>query len=100
MKNEFGNKARKLREVLGISQRQCAFKIGITPTYLSKIERGEFQPPSEDIIKKMAEIFNYDSDELLSYADKVDSDLVAIIKENPKKYGALLRKRKNNQDES
>jgi transcriptional regulator with XRE-family HTH domain len=89
----FGEKIRTLREAKGISQRQLAMQLDITPTYMSKIERGEFQPPSEEVIKKMAKFLNYDSDLLLSLADKVDSELLKIIKGDPEKYCALLRKR-------
>lgn len=38
------------------SLRGVASKIGISPTFLSKIERGE-QPPSEKTIRKLAEVF-------------------------------------------
>lgn len=88
---EFGNLIKKLREDKGYSQRQFALLIDITPTYLSKIERAEFNPPSEEVIKKMAEKLDYDADKLLSYADKVDDDLLKIIKSNPEKYANILR---------
>jgi flagellar biosynthesis/type III secretory pathway M-ring protein FliF/YscJ len=39
----------------------------------------------------MANLLGVDSDKLLSYADKVDSDLLNIIKNEPTKYAALLR---------
>ncbi|MHB8456027.1 MAG: helix-turn-helix domain-containing protein [Acidiferrobacterales bacterium] len=31
-------------------------KIGISPTYLSKCERDEFPPPSEDRVREIAKI--------------------------------------------
>ena len=31
-----------------------AKKIGVSPAYLSKIERGDFDPPAEDKIRKIA----------------------------------------------
>jgi hypothetical protein len=34
------------------------------PTYLSKVERDEFPPPAEDKVRKIAEIFGCDTDEL------------------------------------
>ncbi len=89
---KFGNLIKELREKKDISQRQFAILLDITPTYLSKIERGEFSPPSEDVIKRMAEKLDYDADKLLSYADKVDAELLNIIKSDPHKYGVLLRK--------
>lgn len=91
-KQEFGDIIKELREEQGISQRQFAIKLNITPTYLSKIERGEFPPPSEEVIKKMADLLNYDINDLLAYADKVDSELLAIIQSSPQKYAGLLRK--------
>lgn len=87
----FGERIKELREKHGISQRKFALALNITPTYMSKIERGEFPPPSEAVIKRMADMLHVDSDELLSYADKVDSELLSIIKGEPTKYAALLR---------
>ena len=92
---EFGERIKMLREKKAISQRQFAISLDITPTYLSKIERGEFQPPSEAIIKKMADFLGVDSDILLSYAGKVDSKLLEIIKQDPEKFGGLLRRQAN-----
>ncbi|MEQ1704782.1 MAG: helix-turn-helix transcriptional regulator [Rickettsiales bacterium] len=91
-KQEFGDIIKVLREEHEISQRQFAMKLDITPTYLSKIERGEFPPPSEEVIKRMAHLLDYDTDELLAYADKVDSELLAIIQSAPQRYAGLLRK--------
>jgi transcriptional regulator with XRE-family HTH domain len=58
-----------------------AKKIGVSPTYLSKIERDEFPPPAEDKVKKMAEILGRDQDELLALAGRVASDLTEIIRD-------------------
>jgi|CXWL01.1.fsa_nt_gi transcriptional regulator with XRE-family HTH domain len=94
MKTEqtFGGIIGSMREEKGYSQRQFAIQLDITPTYLSKIERGEFQPPSEEVIKKMAQLLDYNSDLLLAHAKKVDSELLAIIQNSPQKYAGLLRK--------
>ena len=92
-KIDFGEKIKRLREDRNFSQRQFALQLDITPTYMSKIERGELPPPSEEVVKKMAQLLGCNSDELLADADKVDSDLLAIIKDNPKAVAALLRKR-------
>ncbi|MFO0388542.1 MAG: helix-turn-helix domain-containing protein [Alphaproteobacteria bacterium] len=91
-KKSFGDIIKDLREDKGYSQRQFALALDITPTYMSKIERGEFPPPSEDVIKKMAQLLEHNSDDLLAYADKVDSELLAIIQQSPQKYAGLLRK--------
>ena len=65
--------------------------IGVSPTYLSKIERDEFPPPAEDKIMAIAEILNLDADELLALAGKISSDLTKIIKERPHEFAQLLR---------
>ena len=51
----YGKKVRAKRESMQISLRDFAKKIEISPTYLSKIERGEFPPPTEDRIVFIAE---------------------------------------------
>jgi hypothetical protein len=58
---------------------------------MSKIERDELQPPSEAVVKHMSVLLHVNQDELLSYADKVDSELLNIIKGEPTKYATLLR---------
>ena len=77
----FGATIRALREAQQISLRKFADKVGISPTYLSKIERDEFPPPGEETVKKFAEALNQDTDELLALAGKVSSDLPAIIQQ-------------------
>jgi len=65
--------------------------IGISPTYLSKVERGEMPPPSERQVIALADILGQDKDVFLGIAGRIPSDLPAIIQRNPGKYAALLR---------
>ena len=88
--SHFGSIVRQMREGK-YSQRKLAELLNITPTYLSKIERGEFKPPSEDVIKRIANIFDVNSDELLASADKVDSELIENIKQSPVYWGRIIR---------
>jgi transcriptional regulator with XRE-family HTH domain len=53
--------------------RETAKKIGVSPTYLSKIERGDFDPPAEDKVRRIAEIIGRDADELLALARRVSA---------------------------
>ena len=87
----FGAYVRQEREGREIGLREMAKKIGVSPTYLSKVERDEFSPPAEDKVRKIAEIFSIDVDELLALAGKVSSDLSEIIREHPRELAALLR---------
>jgi len=63
---------RKLREERGYLIRQMAALLDIDPTILSKMERGERPFKKENIIK-VAEVCNFDKEELLTMwlADKI-----------------------------
>lgn len=93
----FGQKIRELREAKlqedarRFTLRQFAVAVGISPTFLSKVERGEFDPPAADKIIKMAELLGVNADELLALANKVDPELEKIIKEQPQALPDLLR---------
>ena len=56
---KFGALVRREREAKEIGLREMAKKIGVSPTYLSKIERGDFDPPAEDKVRRIAEIIGH-----------------------------------------
>ena len=87
----FGATIRELREERGIGLRQFARMIGVSATYLSKIERGEMPPPAEDRVKEIARLLDQDADELLALAGKVASDLNEIIRNHPREMASFLR---------
>ena len=80
------------------SLRKTADRVGIQPSYLSKIERGELPPPGEEVICKLAADLGLDADVLLAMAGKVSSELQAVIRHRPELFGALLRELKNAPD--
>ena len=80
------------------SLRQVAARVGIEPAYLSKIERGVFPPPSEDVIIKLADALKEDRDVLLALAGKLSSDLQQIIMHRPRLFADLLRQLKQAPD--
>src|SRR6187397_2010252 len=80
---KFGHLVRRERIAKEIGLREMAKMIGVSPTYLSKVERDEFAPPAEDKVKTIAKILDQDADELLALAGKVASDVTDIIKKNP-----------------
>lgn len=75
-----------------------AGRMGIQPTYLSKIERGEFDPPSEQTIRAIAAELGEDVDLLLAMGGKVSSDLQEIIRKRPQVFASLLRELKQAPD--
>jgi transcriptional regulator with XRE-family HTH domain len=88
---KFGAFVRREREAREIGLREMSKMIGVSPTYLSKVERDEFPPPAEDKVKAIAKIINCDADDLLARAGRVSSDLSDIIKRHPVELAALLR---------
>lgn len=93
---EFGRRIRQLREAKKkddprFSLRKFAEAVGFSPTFLSKVETGEFAPPAPERIKKMAELLGVDADELLALANKMDPDLKEIIQDQPKAMADFLR---------
>jgi transcriptional regulator with XRE-family HTH domain len=88
---KFGAFVRRQREAREMGLREMAKMIGVSPTYLSKVERDEFPPPAEDKVRKIAAIIGSNVDELLARAGRVSSDLSEIIKEHPREIAALLR---------
>jgi HTH-type transcriptional regulator, competence development regulator len=92
----FGARIRELRLAKVKSDpnfilRRFAEAVDLSPTFISKMERGDFDPPRAEKVKKMAELLDVSADELLALANKVDPDLETIIKEQPSTVPDLLR---------
>lgn len=90
-KEKFGAFIRREREVKELGLREMAKMIEVSPTYLSKCERDEFPPPTEDRVRKIAKIIGCDVDDLLARAGRVSTDISDIIKRHPVELTALLR---------
>ena len=59
----FGKKVRELRKIRGISQKQMAKKLAISPAYLSALEHGHRGRPSWALIQQIISFFNIIWDE-------------------------------------
>ena len=59
----FGEKVRELRKERGISQKQMAKKLAISPAYLSALEHGHRGRPSWPLIQQIISFFNIIWDE-------------------------------------
>ena len=99
----FGEYIRQQREALRESDRrysvrQVAARVGIEPSYLSKIERGQQPPPSEETTRKLADDLDENADVLLAMAGKVSGDLREVIIRRPQLFAELLRQLKDTPD--
>ena len=100
MKNIFGKYIREKRELLrendrSYSLRKVAGAIQVQPSYLSKIERGDEAPPSEEKIVLLANVLGEDPDVLLALAGKVSTDLKETIRKRPQLFSRLIREIKD-----
>ena len=106
MSNTLGTYLRKcrtekqLREGNTFSLRQLAGRIGVEPSYLSKIERGLEPRPSEKTTRALALELGEDPDLLLAMAGKVSRDLQDIICKRPRIFAQLIRELKNMPDKA
>ena len=103
MSSIFGDYVRQRRETLrttdrSFSVRQVAARIGVEPSYLSKVERGQEPPPSEQTVAALARELSEDPDVLLALAGKVSSDLMEIIRSRPQLFSQLIRQLKDMPD--
>jgi transcriptional regulator with XRE-family HTH domain len=79
---KFGERVRELRHQRSLTQRQLASRLGVTFTYLSKVENGHLghgDYPSEKFILKLAEALEADEEELLLLADKVPESILRRV---------------------
>lgn len=100
MSKTFGTYIRKRRSELqgkspDFSVRRLARRIGVEPSYLSKVERDETPPPSEAKIMALAEALGEDPDMLLAMAGKVSTELQAVIRARPQLFAQLIRELKS-----
>ncbi|MFW5971533.1 MAG: helix-turn-helix domain-containing protein [Desulfovermiculus sp.] len=103
MKKTLGEFLRSCREKHRISDkayslRQVAQRIGIEPSYLSKVERGENVSLSEEKLILLARDLGQDPDVVLALSGRVSSDLQEVIRKRPVLFARLLRELKNAPD--
>ena len=89
---QFGKRVHTLREARQFTQRVLAERVGVSVSYISKVENerlhfGDY--PSEKFIHKLAAELETDEDELLLLADKVPSAIRKRIRERPDAFRAF-----------
>ncbi len=91
---QFGERVRDLRKSKNLTQRQLASRLGVSFSYISKVENerldfGDY--PSEKFIHKLAHELDADEDELLMLADKVPAGIRKRIRERPEAFRRLAQ---------
>lgn len=90
----------RAHEDASYSLRQVAARCGITPAYLSRVERGEVAPPGEETLVRLARDLGEDPDVVLAMAGKISADLRAVILARPQLFAELIRQLKQMPDSS
>jgi len=85
----FGSVVRELRVAQDLGLREMAGKIGISPAYLSRIERNKERPPKPEIIKALAKELATDPDILFRHSTSTDPDVTSYLHEEPEVMGLL-----------
>lgn len=97
-KKTFGEVLREAREGR-FSIRKFAELTGVSPTYLSQVEKGNVAAPTAERVKVMAELLEANADEWTALAGRVPDDLPAIIQSHPIEMPALIREANDLSDE-
>lgn len=63
--NQLGQKIKKLRQKLGLSQDDFARKADVPYTTLTKVETGVIKKPSVFVVSKIAKALNVDIEDLI-----------------------------------
>lgn len=78
----FGEHIRRLRTEQKLSLRSCAKKVGVSPSYLSRVEHGE-EKASTYLIRKLAVPLGVDFEKLMVLAGRVSEETLDVIKSDP-----------------
>ena len=78
----FGQRIKELRNSLGISLKSLSAKLKIDRAYLSRVEAGKV-PPSDGLISRLADVLDYDRDELFLLAGRIPDSLMKEVYKNP-----------------
>jgi len=88
----FGEVLRDLRGRSGIGIKRLAPELGISYSYLSKLEANQIRP-SPELVERVANYFAYDQDQLLLAANRIPTDIRAILRDHPQEALEFLRAR-------
>jgi transcriptional regulator with XRE-family HTH domain len=71
----FGDVVRARRTALMISLNDMAERLGISPGYWSRVERGIDGPPSDELVERVAAILGIPMDELFIESQRLPPDM-------------------------
>ncbi|WP_345319407.1 helix-turn-helix transcriptional regulator [Novipirellula rosea] len=88
----FGTKLRELRHAKGLTLRTLADRVGVSFTYLSKIENVKLESghaPSEQLIQVLSKELDGNERELMLLANKIPKTIRRRLNERPDAFAVL-----------
>ena len=85
MGGSFGETIREMRTAQEMGLRAAAERLGISPAYLSRVERGKERPPKPELVKRMAALLGGDPDLLFRLAESTDPELAEYLHHRPER---------------
>ena len=79
MNVNIGDNIRNIRKRLDLSQLALAQKVGISDSYLSKIEKGNIETPGRELIANIAGALNVSVGELFGEVARVTTRLIPLL---------------------
>jgi transcriptional regulator with XRE-family HTH domain len=96
-REKLGERIKRVRQERQLGLRETATKVGISATYLSRIETcQEASPPAEKVIRGLADLLQDKFDELMQLAGRVPEDVEDVIKGDPDMPAFLRTAREKN----
>jgi len=84
-REKLGHRLKRVRIARDLSLRETAAKVGVSPTYLSRVENClDPSPPTEKTLRALADVLGDDFDELMQLAGRVPQDVASVIKRDPR----------------
>lgn len=85
-----GERVKRERMALGLTQRELADAVGVGVPHISKVEAGR-ENPSDELLRRLADVFKIDPEELLLVARRIPENLAEDLAESPAAALAFLR---------
>jgi transcriptional regulator with XRE-family HTH domain len=95
----FGRTLQVLRLGRRLSIRRLAGLVGVSPSYISRIERGEFPPPATSAITRLSRVLEVERELLLMLSDRVPEDVLDVVRQRSRLVARLLRAAKRYSDD-
>ncbi len=79
----FGYTLRTIRTAAGISLRRLAKDVGVSPAYLSQVERGTLPPPTLPRLRDIAKVLGVPPASLTDLTDRLATEVLKLVRSMP-----------------